>query len=587
MSKMCSCFRRFSTQATKHILCEYAWIFRHSWQHKGAIVWYSFLGLLGTAVSLVGSVLSKYIIDAVTGQNNSGIVTALVFFVFMQVSQIGIHAISSRVSAKINLHVNQQITADVYDKLMAADWEPLSEYHSGDLLSRVVGDVATVSSSVLGWIPDLVTRMLQFLGTLGIILYYDSTLAVLALLSAPVTLLMSRLVMRKMRHHNEEIRKLGSENIMFHEESFQNVQLIKAFDQTEQYSRKHRDIQARYRKATLDYNLFSLKKSSLLSLVGTVVALVCFVWSIYRLWAGHITYGTMTLFLQLAGSLSATFSALAGLIPGAIGAATSAGRIMEITELKAEDRADEQTDAFVEQHRASPLSIQATGLSYRYSDGRSVLSQVDFEADAGSIVAFIGPSGEGKTTLLRLLLGILHPQDGQLTILSKDGQVSAVSPATRRLFAYVPQGNTLLSGTVAENLRLAKPDATEAQMWNALDIACASDFLRTLPAGLNTVVKEQGGGFSQGQLQRLCIARAVLADTPILLMDEATSALDAHTEQQVLRNIMQAEKNKTCIITTHRPGVLGISDRIYYVHDDRIQPITAEQFRQEMQLPVE
>ena len=573
--------RRIFPRSAKEMLREHAWIYRHSLRHKGAVVWYTLLGLLGTAMSLIGSVLSKYIIDAVTGHDSNSIVAALVFFVLMQLSQIGIRAVSGRINAKISLHVNQQITAEVYDKIMTADWEPLSEYHSGDLLARIVGDVSTVSTSILGWIPDLVTRLLQFIGTFAIILYYDSTLAILALLSAPVTLLMGKLVMRKMRHHNEEMRRLSSEMMMFNEESFQNIQLIKAFDQTEQYSRKHQNIQKDYRRATLDYNLFSIRKGSLMSLVGTVVAIICFVWSIYRLWSGHITYGTMTLFLQLAGSLSATLSALAGLIPGAISAATSAGRIIEITGLPREDRSHAaQADAFIRQYGNSSLSIHANGMSYRYADGRSVLTQVDFEAKARQIVTFVGPSGEGKTTLLRLLLGILHPQDGMLTVSAENGETIPISPDSRRLFSYVPQGNTLLSGTVAENLRLAKPHATDKELWNALDIACASAFLRELPAGLDTPVKEQGGGFSQGQLQRLCIARAVLADTPILLMDEATSALDAQTEQQVLHNIMQAEKNKTCIITTHRPSVLEISDRIYYVHHDRIRPITLEQFQE-------
>ena len=583
MKRFQNYLRRIFPHSAKQMLREYAWIYRHSLHHKGAIVWYTLCGLLGTAMSLIGSVLSKYIIDAVTGHNSGGVVAALVFFVLMQVLQIAVRAVSGRISTKISLRVNQQITADVYDKLMTAEWEPLSEYHSGDLLTRVMGDVATVSTSVLGWIPDLITRLLQFIGTLGIIVYYDRTLAVLALLSAPVTLLMGRLVMRKMRHHNEEMRRLSSEMMTFNEESFQNILLIKAFDQTEQYSRKHRAMQADYRQATLDYNLFSIRKSSLMALVGTVVAIVCFGWSIYRLWAGHITYGTMTLFLQLAGSLSATFSALAGLIPGAIGAATSAGRIMEITGLPRENHRNASlADAFIKRHGRNSLALKADGISYQYADGRSVLTTVNFEAKAGNIVTFVGPSGEGKTTLLRLLLGILHPQGGSLYVVADSGDTLDISADSRRLFAYVPQGNTLLAGTVADNLRLAKPNATDEDMWRALEIACAADFLRDLPTGLNTHVKEQGGGFSQGQLQRLCIARAVLADTPILLMDEATSALDAQTERQVLHNIMQEEKNKTCIITTHRPGVLEISDQIYYVHHDRIRPITAEQFRQDM-----
>ena len=196
----------FRSRSLREMLQELAWLSRHSLHYKKEVFFYILIGILGTAVSLIGSILSKYIIDAVTGFNTNGIITALVFFVLMQLFQIVTRAISSRISAQVSIRVNQQITAQVYDKLLITDWEALSAYHSGDILTRVAGDVTTVSSSVLGWFPELLTRLLQFAGTLGVILYYDATLAVLALLSAPVTLLMSRYVIKMMRHHNQRMR---------------------------------------------------------------------------------------------------------------------------------------------------------------------------------------------------------------------------------------------------------------------------------------------------------------------------------------------------------------------------------------------
>ena len=557
----------------KELLREYAWISRYSLRYKAQVAWYIFTGILGIATSLTGSILSKYIIDSVTGFNTHGIFVALVFFVLMQLSQILFHGISSRISTKVSIRVNQEITAQVYDKLLVTDWEALSSYHSGDLLTRVTGDMTTVSSSVLGWFPEFLTRFLQFGGTLGVILYYDATLALLALLSAPVTLLMSRYAIKMMRRHNQRMRQLSSQMMSFHEESFQNIQLIKSFDKTDAYSQKHRSIQTQLRDASMDYNRFSIHKNTIMSLIGTVVALVCFLWSVHRLWTGHITYGTMTLFLQLSGSLTAAFSALAGLIPGAINAATAAGRIMAIMDLPKEDRTgDAEAEAFVQKHKSSPVTVEAKGLSYHYADGRQVLTSSDFAAESGQIVTLIGPSGEGKTTLLRLLLGIVHPKAGALFLSAGDDRI-AVSPSTRALFSYVPQNNTMFSGTVAENLRLTCPEATEQQLYEALRLTCAEDFIRPLPLGLDTPVREQGGGFSEGQLQRLCIARALLSDAPVLLLDEATSALDMETEQAVLQNIMTAQKGRTCIITTHRPSVLEISHRIYRIRNDRIEQV--------------
>ena len=563
------------SRTLKEMIQEYKWLSRCGLRYKKEVLWYICVGILGTAVSLAGSILSKYIIDAVTGFNTHGIVIALVFFVLMQLSQIITNAISSRISTKVSIRVNQQIAAQVYDKLLITDWESLSAYHSGDLLTRVNGDVSTVASSVLGWFPEFITRSLQFAGTLGVILYYDATLALLALLSAPVMLLMSRYVLKMMRHHNQKMRLLSSQMTVFNEESFQNILLIKSFDRTDTYSQKHRKLQHQLKDASMDFNRFSIRKNAIMSLVGTVVTLACFCWGIYRLWTGHITYGTMTLFLQLSASVSGAFSALAGLIPSSINAATAAGRIMDLMDLPPEDRSDAaDAEAFLKKHRNSPLRVEAKGLSYHYEDGRSVLTDSDFIADAGQIVTFIGPSGEGKTTLLRLLLGIVRPKGGSLKLLAEDGSQLDISPSTRSLFAYIPQGNTMFSGTVGENLRLVRPDATDEQLYEVLELACAEEFIRQLPLGLNTPVREQGGGFSEGQLQRLCIARALLSDAPILLLDEATSALDMETEQKVLDNIMRAQKGRTCIITTHRPSVLKISNRIYRIHHDRTEPVT-------------
>ena len=569
--------KKIKSHSLQEMIREYRWLSRYSALYKAEILWYIFIGILGTGTSLLASILSKHIIDAVTGFDNHGILVALLFFVIMEIFQILFRAISSRISTKINIRVNQQIAADVYDKLLQTDWESLSAYHSGDLLTRVVGDVSTVSSSVLGWVPDLITKTLQFAGTLGVILYYDYTLALLALISAPVTLLIGRYVVKMMRQHNQKMRKLSSEMTVFNSESFQNILLIKAFDRVSARSEKHRQIQRQYEEASLEYNRFSIRKSTLMSIVGTVVTLSCFCWSIYRLWSGHISYGTMTLFLQLAGTLSGTFSALAGMIPSAINAATAASRIMTITQLPAEDITNtEEADRFIQEHSNAPLSIHAKDLLYHYNDGIVVLQDTNFEIKNGQIVAFVGPSGEGKTTLLRLLLGIIPPKSGSLHVKAADGASIAISPTTRKLFAYVPQDNIFFTGTVADNLRLIKPDATDEQLYDVLAIACADEFIRQLPQGLYTSVKERGTGFSEGQLQRLCIARALLSDAPFLLMDEATSALDQETEQRLLQNIMQSQKNRTCIITTHRPSMLEISHQIYRIDQNIVRSVSKD-----------
>ena len=584
MTRLKRIWQKIKEGKLRQVLSELAWIYGYGKRYRSAVTWYIFLGVLGTGMSLMASVLSKNIVDVVTGFHTGALAPAAVFYVSMQLARIGINAWTGRISAKIEVKVDQEIRAEVYDKIMEADWQAMSQYHSGDLLNRMDNDVASVSSSVLGWLPDLVTRLVQFLGALGIILYYDPTLAGLALLSAPVTLVVSRTLMGRMRQYSRQVREVSSQVMMFHEESFQNIQVIKSFGLGGLYSRKLRQVQEDYRQVKLAYNKFSVAASALMSLVGTAVSVACFGWGVYRLWGNYITYGTMILFLQMAGSLSASFGALVKLVPSAISAATAAGRIMAVTELPREDRSqDKEAWELLEENRADGIRVETRDLVFRYQDGDVVLDGANFYADPGEIVALVGPSGEGKTTMLRLLLGIVRPQAGYVAVTGqRTGQSLTASASTRPFFAYVPQGNTMFAGTVAENLRVMAQEAGEEDLWRGRDLACAGEFVRKLPQGLDTKLKEGGGSLSSGQVQRLSIARALLADAPVLLLDEATSALDVATERKVLRNVLQAQAHKTVIVTTHRPSVLNICNRVYQIANRRICTLTQEEIRQKI-----
>lgn len=584
MTRLKRIWQKIKEGKLRQVLSELAWIYGYGKRYRSAVTWYIFLGVLGTGMSLMASVLSKNIVDVVTGFHTGALAPAAVFYVSMQLARIGINAWTGRISAKIEVKVDQEIRAEVYDKIMEADWQAMSQYHSGDLLNRMDNDVASVSSSVLGWLPDLVTRLVQFLGALGIILYYDPTLAGLALLSAPVTLVVSRTLMGRMRQYSRQVREVSSQVMMFHEESFQNIQVIKSFGLGGLYSRNLRQVQEDYRQVKLAYNKFSVAASALMSLVGTAVSVACFGWGVYRLWGNYITYGTMILFLQMAGSLSASFGALVKLVPSAISAATAAGRIMAVTELPREDRSqDKEAWELLEENRADGIRVETRDLVFRYQDGDVVLDGANFYADPGEIVALVGPSGEGKTTMLRLLLGIVRPQAGYVAVTGqRTGQSLTASASTRPFFAYVPQGNTMFAGTVAENLRVMAQEAGEEDLWRVLDLACAGEFVRKLPQGLDTKLKEGGGSLSSGQVQRLSIARALLADAPVLLLDEATSALDVATERKVLRNVLQAQAHKTVIVTTHRPSVLNICNRVYQIANRRICTLTQEEIRQKI-----
>lgn len=545
---------------------ETKWMYQYAKRYKIAILFYILLGVVGTGMSLGGSVASKYLIDAVTGVDKRNIGYIVFLIIAMAILGVIIKAVSSRITAKISVKVNNEIQREVYDKIMTTDWLSMTKFHSGDLLNRLNSDVGTVSNSVLGWVPSLITKLAQFLGALWIILYYDPTMAALALLSAPVMLIFSKMLMTKMRFYNKRTREVSSDLMAFNEESFQNIQSIKSFDLIELFSRRMIDMQEKYKDVYMDYNKFSIYTSSFMSLVGMMVSYSCFGWGVYRLWSGAITYGTMTLFLQLSGSLTGTFSALVGLVPSAISATTSAGRLMAFFDLPHEEKIDDEKVKLVEKGGLDKgLSVKLEDVMYNYDENKVVFEEAYVEANPGEIVALVGPSGEGKTTMVRLLLGLINAKKGKAVVKDAFGVECKISANTRRFFAYVPQGNTIFSGTIGDNMRMVKENATDDEIVEALKAACAWDFVKQLPEGLESKVGERGGGFSEGQAQRLSIARALLRRSPILLLDEATSALDVYTEREVLRNIMDMGYARTCIVTTHRPSVLSMCDRVYKI----------------------
>ena len=336
-----------------------------------------------------------------------------------------------------------------------------------------------------------------------------------------------------------------------------------------------RDWQRKNKDLSLEYNLFSIKSNIFLSLLGLAVQMIGFLYCLWLLWNNNITYGTMVFFLQQRSKLSSAFNKLIGIIPSFLNVSVSANRIRELVDLPKEVHIKNTSE--IDKYKDEGYSIEMDGIDFSYVEDQKVINSSSFIANPGEIIAIIGPSGEGKTTMIRLILGLVRPQDGQVKIKAQNGEFIEANVDSRYLFAYVPQGNTILSGTIAENMRLIKEDATDEEIIGALKIACAWQFVEKMPEGINSLVRERGTGLSEGQAQRLSIARAILKDAPILLLDEATSALDIQTERDVLKNIIQEKPNKTCIVTTHRPSVLNMCNRVYRVMEKEILELDEEE----------
>lgn len=555
---------------------EFKWMFGYAKKYKKEIVFYIFLGIFSTVMTLASSIASKELIDVVTGHDIKGAPLIAVIMIGMALFSLFFSSIMSRITLKINIRIQNDIQADIFDKIIDVNWLDLSKYPSGDVLNRFSSDVGTVANSAIGWVPDLVVSLFNFIATLGVIMYYDPTMMVLTALNAPVMLLSSKLLMSRMRDYTKKVKEMNSEVTHFQTETFSNVDSIKSFDLTSLFSRRLRNFQSRYKDVNLEYNLFSIKTNIVLSLIGMVIEYTFFGWAVYRLWSGYITYGEMTLFMTQSGRLSSAFSSLVSIIPSTVSSTISAARLMEIINLPRENRNIDDSNELKEVSN-SGFSIRLRDVDFSYVEDQQVIRSSYFEAHRNEIVAIVGPSGEGKTTLIRMFLGLILPNSGDAILIDKDGNEVNLNASTRKFFSYVPQGNTIFSGTIAENLRMVKEDATDYEIIEALKIACAYDFVKKLPEGINSEVGPRGLGLSEGQSQRISIARAVLRDAPVLLLDEATSALDVTTERKVLRNIIQQKPNKTCIVTTHRPSVLNMCQRVYRVMNKTITELCEEE----------
>ena len=557
---------------------EWLWLWHYMLRYRLGILGYIVIGLAGTAMSLGTGLAAKFLIDAVVSHNSGVLIKSAVLAVSLSLLSIAVSAASQRIASIVSTRIASEVRAEIYDHIITARWEDVCKFHSGELLNRLEGDVSTVSGYIISFIPNAVTRLTMFVGCLAIVLYYDVTMAAIALISAPFLLLLSRFSAKMIRKYSLQSREINGRVLSYSEESIQNLQTIKAFDLTDRYSAQLRTLLSEHRRLRLAHDRFSLTLSACMSVIGLIVGNLCYAWSVFRLWTGRISFGTMTLFLQITGNLSSSFSALVSLAPTAITAATAAGRIMEITELPREDDTlCEAAGAVLAAARTSGIAVEAHGVRYTYHDANTpVLDGVSFCASPGETVALVGPSGEGKTTILRMLLGLISPNEGTILLRAGDAEVSA-SAAARRLCAYVPQSSAMFSGTVAENLRIAAPTASDADLERALRDADAWEFLSTLPDGIHTRMGERGYNFSEGQLQRLSIARALLCRAPLLILDEATSALDTATESRVLAGIMRTDFPRTCILTTHRPAILACCDKVYRVEDGHVRTAEAAQ----------
>lgn len=578
MNRIKHIIKRIKEGRLKELLSQILWLSIYVKKYWYLIAIYTFLMTSGSLLSLGSTVVSKDLVDAVTGQNTLSILSVVLLYVGTGIGQILISVVRSRISLRVQLRIMTEIREDIFKQIMQTDWEYLSEYRTGDLLYRINGDAGMVTNSILTFIPTVISVFISFFSAFWIMISNDPIMAVISLIGAPITLLTSRYTMRKMREFTKRNQDFSSNKMAFDQETFQNLQMIKAFGLVDHFIDSFHDVQQQSIKISMAQNKYQSFASIITSLVGQFIGYACYGYALFRLWQGAISYGTLTMFVGMAGSLRGSFSSIVNLAPTLIRACINAERIMEIVKLPREqEEKDEHVQDILDQSKETGVEIRMEDVSFWYKEGKPVYEHTNFYAKPGEIIGLIGPSGQGKTTTLNLLLGLFHPREGTISIGNPGSDFIPISSATRCLFSYIPQGNIMFSGTIESNIAMVNEQASEEEIIQVLKTACAWEFVKDLKDGMHTQVKELGRRFSEGQKQRLSIARALLAKTPVLLLDEATSALDMVTERKVLHNILKKEPLQTIIVTAHRPSVLSMCTRVYKIQDGRIDEVNEEE----------
>ena len=532
------------------VILKWLWV---SWRgNRLQAVLNATVGVLQVVVSLGQVWAVKRAIDIASGTVEGSIYWSVGVIGMFYLCDFALSISSVWIRNILGIRAQNRMQQRMLDRLLRSEWHGRELHHSGDVLNRLEFDVNTVVNFLTETVPNTLSVLALFFGAFFYLFSMDKVLAFVTVAIIPVFGSVSKIYVGQMRRLTRKVRDSDSKVQSVLQETIQNRMLIKTLESDDIMVGRLENTQNELRQNVVKRTVFSVFSNLILNFGFVLGYLIAFLWAALRMSSHTLSFGGMTAFLQLVGRIQSPARNLVKLVPAFVGVFTAAERLMELEENPLEEQGEPI-------ELAPPCGIRLKDVSYAYdeTDG-NVIDHLSFDFTPGSCTAILGETGSGKTTLVRLILALLRPQEGQVEIYN-DHDSRELSSLLRCNFVYVPQGNTLMSGTIRDNLRLGKLNATPEEIEMALEKACA-DFVYSLPDGLDTVCSESGGGLSEGQAQRISIARALLRDRSIMLFDEATSALDPDTERQLLRNILE-NHDKTILFITHRPAVVDYCDR--------------------------
>ncbi|WP_026665767.1 ABC transporter ATP-binding protein [Butyrivibrio sp. FC2001] len=529
----------------------FKWLYKYTRPYMWKIGILMLVSISMTYVSIEYAIASQKLIDMAGGGKITA--SAIAVFVTLMLVNMIVSMIVDMFTTMMNEKYTFGIRKQVFDKLLFSEWLGTQHFHTGDMMTRMTSDAGNVANGMVNVVPEIIVLIIQLIAVFFTLYVNSPFLAIFALFLTPGGVILAFIIGRKLKRLQIKVQESETAYRSFIQESLANILVVKAFSNEDIFSDKLVGLR--------ENRFFWVWKKTKLSIGSNVVLngtfqlgyMIAFVYAAGQIARGEITFGTMTLFLTLFGRVQAPIAALARQLPGVVSIFAAAGRIMDIQDIPLENRLES-----VEMKGA--VGVEVSDVSFAYAK-EEILHDVSFDIKPGEFVAIIGKSGIGKTTLIRVLMNFINAKKGTIEYFDEHGTRTEASASVREFVSYVPQGNTLFSGTIRDNVLMGKLDATEEEMWEALDMAVCREFIEKLPDGIDTVIGEKGVGISEGQAQRIALARALIRKSPFVILDEATSALDEQTEFELLQRLGELSPKPTCLLITHRTSVLKYCSR--------------------------
>lgn len=535
------------------------WIYRRIKRFLPAIIATALISAVTAVSYVVLALLTKRVLDIATGDAAGNLAAAGAALFAVIALQVTAGACQSLLNAYTNGKLTMSLREYLFTAICKKKYEEISPYHSGDILNRITSDVDTVVSSSVTIIPNSVSIFTKIIAGLGAMVFMNPILALIILLLGVTVPAIGRFISKKYKYMHKECQRTEGRTRSFMQECFENIVVIKTFASEGPFIKRLQRYMDDNFKLKIKRTGISIAATISLYTFFTIGYYAVLLWGAGGLSKGTLTYGTLMAFLQLISQLRSPLQNVSGILPQYYSAIASAERLTELEGLRDETSLLKSEDA--DKLKADFKSVEAKNLCFGYG-AKNILENCSFTAEKGDIIAITGESGSGKSTLFKLILGLYSPNSGSLTV---NGEIPT-DASVRPLFAYVPQGNMVLSGSIRDNISLCNPDVDEESIINAAKAAEIYDYIAALPDGLDTMLSERGAGLSEGQIQRISIARALITEAPVLLLDEATSALDESTETRVLENIRRMT-GKTVLFITHRNTSLKACDKIMHIEN--------------------